>query len=72
MVGSLTRVYGLGQVQIVFWSTHIVQKLLFYLFSSILTFDFNLILWLFFTFWGPNWLFLGSIFKNCFGLHSCS
>ena len=64
--------WSLGQVQIVFWSTHIVQKLLFSLFPSILTFDFNLILWLFLTFWGPNWLFLGSMFKNCFGLHSCS
>ena len=63
---------GFGSGSKCFWSTHIVQILLFSLFPSILTFDFNLILWLFLTFWGPNWLFLGSRFKNCFGLHSCS
>ena len=63
---------GFGSGSKCFWSTHIVQILLFSLFPSILTFDFNLILWLFLTFWGPNWLFLGSMFKNCFGLHSCS
>ena len=40
-------------------STHIVQQLLFSLFPSILTFDFDLILGSFFTFWGPNGLFSG-------------
>ena len=45
---------GWDQVQIVLGSTHIVKKLLFSLFPSILTFDFDLILGLFFTFWGPN------------------
>ena len=30
------------------------------MFSSILAFDFNLILGLFFTFWDSNWLILGS------------
>ena len=38
---------GWGQVQIVLGSTHIVQQLLFSLFPSILTFDFDLILGLF-------------------------
>ena len=40
-------------------STHLVEQLLFSLLLSILTFDFNLILWSFLTFWGPNGLFLG-------------
>ena len=34
-------------------------QLQLWLFCSILTFDFNLILGSFFTFWGPNGLFLG-------------
>ena len=52
---------GWGQVQIVLGSTHIVQQLLFSLFPSILAFDFDLILGLFWTFLGPNGLFLGSM-----------
>ena len=40
-------------------STHVVEKLSFSMFPSILTFDFDLILGSFFTFWGPNRLFLG-------------
>ena len=40
-------------------SSHVVEQLLFSLLLSILTFDFNLILWSFLTFWGPNGLFLG-------------
>ena len=40
-------------------STHVVEQLSFPMFLSILTFDFDLILVSFFTFWGPNWLFLG-------------
>ena len=50
---------GWGQVQIVLGSTHIVQLFSFSLFPSILAFDFDLILGLFFTFWGPSGLFLG-------------
>ena len=41
-------------------STHVVEQLSFSMFSSILTFDFDLILGSFLTFWGPNGLFLGS------------
>ena len=50
-----------GQVLIVFGSTHIKKQLLFSLFPSILTFDFDLILGLFFTFSGPNGLFVGAM-----------
>ena len=32
--------------------------------SSILTFDFDIILGLFLTFWGPNGLFLGSMWGS--------
>ena len=38
---------------------HIVEQLLFSMFLSIVTFDFNLILGSFFTFRGPEELFLG-------------
>ena len=55
---------GGGQVQIVLGSTHIVQQLLLSLFPSSLTFDFDLILGLFWTFWGPNGLFLGSMWGS--------
>ena len=40
-------------------STHVVEELSFFMFSSILIFDFYLILGSFLTFWGPIWLFLG-------------
>ena len=40
-------------------STHIVEQLSFSMFLSILTFDFDLFFWSFFTFWDPNGLFLG-------------
>ena len=40
-------------------STHVVQQLSFSLFLSILTFEFDLILLSFFTFWGSNGLFFG-------------
>ena len=40
-------------------STHVVEQLSFSMFLSILTFDFDLILGSFLTFWGPNGLFLG-------------
>ena len=55
---------GWDQFQIVFGSTDIGQQLLFSLFPSILTFDFGENLKLFFTFWGPNRLFLGSIWGS--------
>ena len=42
-------------------STHVVEQLLFSIVSSILTFDFYIIFGSFFTFWGPNGLFLGSV-----------
>ena len=40
-------------------STHVVEKLSFSLFLSILTFDFDSFMGSFFTFLGPNGLFLG-------------
>ena len=40
-------------------STHVVEQLSFSMFLSILTFDFDLVLGSFLTFWGPNGLFLG-------------
>ena len=45
-------------VQIVLRSTHVVQQLLFSVFLSILTLDFDSILRSFYTFWGSNGLFL--------------
>ena len=42
-----------------FWATHVVEQLSFSMLPSILTFDFDSILGSFFTFWGPNALFLG-------------
>ena len=54
--------WGSDEVQIVLGSTLIGQQHLFCLFLSILIFDFDLILWLFFfTFWDPNGLFLGAM-----------
>ena len=41
-------------------STHVVEQLLFSMFSLNFTFYFDLILLCFFTFWGPNGLILGS------------
>ena len=41
------------------WSTHTVEQLSFSVISLILTFEFDLILGSFFTFWGPNGLYLG-------------
>ena len=43
-----------------FGSTHVVQQLLFSMFSSILAFGFDLSLESLLIFWGPNGLFLGS------------
>ena len=51
---------GLGKGwKIVLRSTHVVEQLPFSLSLSILTLDFYLILGSFFTFLGPNGLFLG-------------
>ena len=41
-------------------STYVVEQLSFFMFPSILTFKFDLILGSFLTFQGPNGLFLGS------------
>ena len=43
----------------VFGSTHVVEQLSFCMLLSLLIFDFYLILGSFFTFLGPNGLFLG-------------
>ena len=59
---------GWGQVQIVLGSTHVVQQLFFFVsFNS--HFEFGLFLGLFFTFLGPNGLFVGSMLglKTDFG-----
>ena len=42
-----------------FRSSHVVEQLLFSIFRSILTYDFDSILGSFFTFWGHNGLFFG-------------
>ena len=52
-------------------STHVVEQLFFSIVPSILTFDFDLILGSFLTFWGPNGLILGSgRVQNCFAVYS--
>ena len=58
----------------IFRSTHVIEQLLFSIVPSILTFDFDLILGSFLTFWGPNWLIfgVGVGFENCVGVFSCS
>ena len=50
---------GVGSTTVL-GSTHVVEQLSFSMFPSILTFDFDIILGSFLTFWGPNGLFLGS------------
>ena len=53
--------FGIGVgLQTDFGSTHVVEQLLFSINPSILTFDFDLILGLLLTSWGPYGLFLGS------------
>ena len=42
-----------------FGSNHVAEQLLFSIVPSIPTFDFDLILGSFLTFWGPNGLFFG-------------
>ena len=58
--GKIGYFEGSGQVHIVLGSTHIVEQLLSSVCPSILTFDFDLILGLILTFWGPKRLLLGS------------
>ena len=53
-IGSRSRVQ-----QLFFGSTHVVEQLSFFMFPSIIKFDLDLILGSFFTFYGPNGLFLG-------------
>ena len=55
-------------------STNVVEQLSISMFPSILTFELDLILKSFFTFWGPNWLFfgVGVGFRHCFEVHLCS
>ena len=51
---------GLGKgSKTVSGTTHVVEQLSFPMLPSILTFDFDLILGSFLTFWGPSGLFLG-------------
>ena len=53
--GPIGLFLGLGQgLTTVMGSTHIVEQLSFSMFLSILTFDFDLILRSFLSFWGPN------------------
>ena len=61
---------GLGMcLKTVFGSTHVVEKLSFCMFPSVLIFGFYLILGSFLTFWGPNGLFfwVGVVFKTILG-----
>ena len=52
--------FGLGYGSKFFsGSTHVVEKFSFAIIASVLTFEFYLILGLFFTFWSPNGLLLG-------------
>ena len=57
---------GLGS-KTVFGSNHVADQLLFSIVPSILAFDFDLILGSFWTFWGPNGLFLGLGSKTVLG-----
>ena len=53
-------IFGVGEdSKTVLRSPYIVEQLLFSMFPSILTFDFDLIFGPFFTFWGSTGLFLG-------------
>ena len=59
----------------IFGSTHVDEEFLFPILPSILTFDFDLILGSFVSFWGPNGLILEPFeaevgFKNSFGVYS--
>ena len=50
---------SVGKAQTVLRSTHLVEQLSLSMLPSILTFDFDLVLGSFLTFWGPNGFFLG-------------
>ena len=53
---------GLGKgSKTVLGYTHVVEQLSFSMFPLILTFDFDLILWSFLTFWCPIGLLLGDL-----------
>ena len=59
---ELRLICGWGLVEVVMrlsWGKFYVPQKLFFIFPSMSTFDFDLILGPFFTFWGPNWLILG-------------
>ena len=59
-LGKFWATLWLGKcLKLVLGSTHEVEQLSFSMLPSILTFDFDLILGSFLTFWGPNGLFLG-------------
>ena len=62
---------GWKGLKTVLGSTHVVKQLLFSIVASILTFDFDLILGSFLTFWDLNGL-VHVWFKDCFGVYSCS
>ena len=55
-------------------STNVVKQLLFTMIPSFLTFEFDLLLGLFLTFWGPNGIFFWAWvwFKNCSWVSSSS
>ena len=56
LIGSF---WGRSRVQKLVWGLHGLEQLLFSMFSSILTFDFDLILGSLLTFFGLNGLFRG-------------
>ena len=60
-LGPNGLILGSGQgTNAVLGSTHVVEKPSFSMTPSILTFEFDLILGPFLTFWSPNGVFLGS------------
>ena len=66
-LGHNGLILGLGQGSYaILGSTHVVEQFLFSMIPSILTFEFDLILGPFSTFWSPNGLFWGS-FQIFFG-----
>ena len=62
LFGQFQAILGVGLCsKIVLVSSNIVEQLSFSLLPSILSFEFDLILWLFLSFWGPKGLFLGLV-----------
>ena len=47
-----------------FWDLNVVEQLIFSMFTSVMTFDFDLILGLFLSFWSANGLFLRSVYGS--------